>query len=123
MLAVRLNAAGSILPSGVVGRGGPQMSLLISAIIQVWCRRPSAGLSLRTMSTHSAGLSRQNSQPLSEARTKRAFDVPVLGRLQVVGLDEDPVLEHRRAFLVEVDDDEVLRLHARVQDLLVQEVH
>ena len=36
MSAVRANAAGSILPSGVLGVGAPHTSLLTSVIIHVW---------------------------------------------------------------------------------------
>src|SRR5207249_8924357 len=49
-----------------------QTSLLISAIIQVWCSLPRTGLSFRTRSTQAAAWSRQNSQPLRDARRNRA---------------------------------------------------
>jgi hypothetical protein len=58
--------------------------------------------------------------PALEGRAQEASgDLLVLGIEDPVGLDEDPVLQHRRTFLVEVDDHEVVRLHAGVQHLLV----
>src|SRR5439155_946171 len=43
----------------------------------------------------------------------------VLGVAQPVGAREDAVFEHGRAFAIEVDDHEIVRLHAGVEHLLV----
>src|SRR2546423_1072496 len=117
MSAVRLNASGSIRPARVLGRRRPPDEL-VDLGHHPHLVLPAEDRALLENDLDALARAVAAELPALEGGAQESggeWRVPG----EPVGPREDAVLEHRGAFLVEIDHHEVVRLHAGVEGLLV----